>query len=97
MKVNDMSTSKKMSLKEFHNQIEEIIYEVLEEELSQIEKEQQEEESLQTGLKNKDFVISSTGNQIYKDSTNPEIYDHERTKDKIFWPKNFTQTRKIVP
>lgn len=92
-----MTESKKMSLKEFNERIESLIYEILEEEIDQMEKEKQEETSMQTGLRDKNFVISSTGNQVYKDSTKPEMYDHERSKDKIFWPKNMDQTRKIVP
>lgn len=77
----------KISLKEFKEQIIDLIYEVMEEELKALEdnnKSKKDNDADRVPYEDfieKNFEITSAGDQIFRDKTNPEIYSHAKKKE----------------
>ena len=79
----------KISLKEFKEQIIDLIYEVMEEELEALadnnksKKDNDDDDADRVPYEDfieKNFEITSAGDQIFRDKTNPEIYSHAAKK-----------------
>jgi hypothetical protein len=77
--------TKKVSLKEFKEQLLDLIYEVMEEELENLtkpsSKDKNEDEIVDEvpydKYVEKNFKTTSAGDEIFRDTTDPEMYSHK--------------------
>lgn len=80
-------------LKEFKEQLIDLIYEVLEEEISEIEKELEKKDASQE-FADKNSVIKMIGDDVYEDSNDPSLFKATRPADELPPEVDISNTRK---